>query len=458
MRTQLTVFLALVAILFWTIPALAQDINQAATQGDLEQVKAWVEKDPQLVNFKDENGRTALHWASRGVHLDVLKYLVENSANVNATDNDGVTALHSLSYRDHTEAMEILIQQGANVEFKEINGLTPLMYAAYGGQDAAAATLFKYGAKANVKDQTGLTVADIAADQGHEELSQYLLTMGAKLTPVADPEITELADNIHKITFCYQQCTNMLVVDGPDDVLLIDTGYPRTAEKLRVSIHTIGNGKNVTVINTHQHYDHIGGNNLAGENGNIIAFENLEQMASEGVLNKSNESLRGASGKEHKGGYTLDFNHQQVRLIPLTGAHTDGDMVVHFEDAGIVHLGDLLISESFPSVTRGKKVIEYMAILETVIDIFDDQTIFVGGHGRNLNKQELVAYQGMLEGTIEIVTAGLKAGKTAETMRHDGVLDKYVTYDTFIPMLNTGYWIETVSKNYEDMVLSSPEK
>jgi hypothetical protein len=63
-----------------------------------------------------------------------------------------------------------------------------------------------------------------------------------------------------------------------------------------------------------------------------------------------------------------------------------------------------------------------------------------------------------LEGTIDIVTAGLKAGKTAETMRHDGVLDKYVTYDTFIPMLNTGYWIETVSKNYEDMVLSSPEK
>jgi glyoxylase-like metal-dependent hydrolase (beta-lactamase superfamily II) len=127
-------------------------------------------------------------------------------------------------------------------------------------------------------------------------------------------------------------------------------------------------------------------------------------------------------------------------------------MVVYFADADIVHMGDLLISQSFPSLTRGKKVIEYMEILERVIDIFDEQTIFVGGHGRNLSKQELVAYQDMLEETIDIVTTALKAGKSVSSMQQDGVLNKYVSYDTFIPMLNTGYWIETVFKNYVDRV------
>ncbi len=452
MKTPQICFSLAMALLLSANLVLAQDINEAATQGDLAQVKAWALKDIQLVNLKDENGRTPLHWASRGIHLDILEYLVENGADVNARDNDAVAPLHSLSYRGNARAMEILIKGGADIEVKEANGMTPLMYAAYGGQNAAAAMLFKYGAKVETKDATGLTVADIAEDQGHEKLAQYLLTMGAVLTPVADPEITELADNSHKITFCYQQCTNMLVVDGPADVLVIDTGYPRTREKLKTAIHNIAKGKNITVINTHQHYDHIGGNSVAGDSGSIIAYENLEKLVSTGILHRADGDLQGASGKAYEGGYTLEFNHREVRLIPLTGAHTDGDMAVYFEDTGIVDMGDLLISQSFPSLTRGKKVIEYMEILEKVIDIFDDQTIFVGGHGSNLNKQELVAYQDMLKETIDIVTTGLKAGKSANSMQQDGVLNKYARYDTFIPMLNTGYWIETVSKSYMDRV------
>lgn len=448
MRIQHVCSSVLVAFVLWVVPASAQDINEAATQGDLAQVKIWVGKDSQLVKFKDKEGRTPLHWASRGVYLDVLEYLVENGANVNAMDNDNVTALHSLSYRGNTRAMEILIKEGADVEAKDVNGLTPLIYTAYGGQEAAAALLIKHGANAKVRDDTGLTVADIAEDQGYAELAIYFLSVGAELTPIADPEITELPGNIHKITFCYQQCTNILVVDGTDNVLVIDTGYVRTTEKLKTAITNISKGKSSTVINTHQHPDHIGGNSMAGDNGTIISYENLEQMTSQGILDKSNGSLRGASGKEYEGSYTLNFNHRMVHLIPLTGAHTDGDMLVHFEDAGIVHMGDLLISQSFPSLTRGKKVTEYMAILEEVIDVFDDRTIFVGGHGRNLQKQELVAYRDMLNETIDIVTGGLKEGKSAESMQQDGVLNKYVRYDTFIPMLNTGYWIETVCKNY----------
>ncbi len=402
MRIQHVCSSVLVAFVLWVVPASAQDINEAATQGNLAQVKTWVGKDSQLVKFRDEEGRTALHWASRGVHLDVLEYLVENGANVNAMDNDNVTPLHSLSYRGDTRAMEILIEEGANVEAKEVSGLTPLMYTAYGGQEVAAALLIKHGANVKVRDDTGLTVADIAEDQGYAELARYLLSMGAELTPIVDPEITELPGNIHKITFCYQQCTNILVVDGTDNVLVIDTGYVRTTEKLKTAIINISKGKSITVINTHQHPDHIGGNSMAGDNGTIISYENLEQMTSQGILDKNNGSLRGASGTEYEGSYTLSFNHRTVRLIPLTGAHTDGDTVVHFEDAGVVHMGDLLISQSFPSLTRGKKVIEYLAILDEVIDIFDDRTLFVGGHGKNLRKHELVAYRDMLNQTVNL--------------------------------------------------------
>ena len=449
---------ALLVVLAGVVSASAKNICEAAKQGDLLQVETWVEKDPQLVNFKDEESRTPLHWASRGVHMDVLEYLVENGADVNARDADKVTPLHSLSYRGNAKAMEILIKKGADVDMKEVNGMSSLMYAAYAGQEAAAVILIKHGANAKTRDDTGLTVADIAEDQGYAGLARYLISAGAELTPIADPEITELPGNIHRITFCYQQCTNILAVDGPDDVLVIDTGYVRTTEKLKTAITNISKGKSITVINTHQHPDHIGGNSMTGDNGTIISHENLEQMTSSGILDKNAINLQGASGTEYEGSYTLSFNHRTVRLIPLPGAHTDGDLLVYFEDAGVVHMGDLLISQSFPSLTRGKKVIEYLAILDEVIDIFDDRTIFVGGHGRNLQKQELVAYRNMLNETIDIVTRGLKEGKNVESMQQDGVLDKYVTYDTFIPMLNTGYWIETVSKTYKERPLNLPTK
>jgi hypothetical protein len=80
---------------------------------------------------------------------------------------------------------------------------------------------------------TGLTVADIAADQGYAELARYFLSVGAELTPVADPKITDLPGKIRRITFCYRQCTNILMVDAPDEALVIDTGYVRTTEKLK---------------------------------------------------------------------------------------------------------------------------------------------------------------------------------------------------------------------------------
>lgn len=448
MNIQFFSYCILTIVMVWTTPVSAQNISKAAAEGDLARVKSQVEQDHQLVNFSDEQGRTPLHWASRGVHLDVLEYLVENGADVNAVDDDKVTPLHSLSYRGNTKAMEILMEEGANVETKDSNGLTPLIYAAYAGQEEASASLLRYGAGVGVRDDSGLTAVDTAEDQGYESLTRYLLSMGAELTPVADPELTQLTHTIQKITFCYQQCTNMLVAEGPDGVLVIDTGYRRTAEKLETAIHDISKRNKTTIVNTHQHYDHIGGNSVAGGDDVIISGETLEQMAAQGIVEKSNVALQGLSGRSHDGGYTLNFGEHSVRLLPLGGAHTDSDVIVHFQGAGIVHMGDLLISESFPSLTRGTKVVQYMAILEKVIDIFDEQTLFIGGHGRNLRKNELVEYRDMLQETINIVTSGLKSGSSTEAMQQAGVLNEYTSYNTFIPMLNMDYWIETVAKSY----------
>jgi glyoxylase-like metal-dependent hydrolase (beta-lactamase superfamily II) len=165
-----------------------------------------------------------------------------------------------------------------------------------------------------------LTAVDIAGDRGYEELARYLLSKGGEPTPVADPEITELTGTIHKITFCYQQCTNMLVLDGSDGVLVIDTGYRRTAEELKTAIHTIAKGRKITVINTHQHPDHIGGNSIAGDHDSIISGENLVQMALRGIIEKSNGVLQGLSGRKYEGN-AARWRAEQIRFLQHIHTH-----------------------------------------------------------------------------------------------------------------------------------------
>ena len=449
MKTFNRIIIGLLILSVSTISILAQDIHKAAQAGNLDQVKALLKNNPGLINAQDETGRTPLQWACRGVHINIVEYLIENGADVNARDIYNITPLHSLSYRGQTDCMELVIENGADIDVKDETGLSALFYAVYGGHKDAAEILIKNGAAINIRNSHGLTPADIAKDGGHDELTRFLTSKGSKLTPVEDPEISTLAKNFYKITFCYDQCTNMIVFVGSDGVLVIDTGDPRTTEKLKATIEKIAEAKKIHVINTHMHPDHIGGNGIADDEDKIINFQNLDEKVSKGALKQGKGSLKGKSGKTFETYYTMNFNDQEIRLIPSPGAHTDTDLLIHFVDLGIVHMGDLLISQSFPSLTRGAKILEYLDILDKVFDVFPENTKFIPGHGRDLTMKEFMDYQKMLHTTIDIVKKGMKSGKSVEDMVKEKVLKDFEVYNTFIPELNTDFWIGAVYRNYK---------
>ena len=113
-------------------------------------------------------------------------------------------------------------------------------------------------------------------------------------------------------------------------------------------------------------------------------------------------------------------------------------------------MGDLLITESFPSVNG--QVIGYMELLNKIVDIFPDETLLIGGHGRDFTMTELKDYQNMLLKTIDIVKKNMKAGKSVQKMQNDKVLKDYEKWNTFIPALDTNFWINAVYISYKDKI------
>jgi len=184
---QKFIFIVVMVLFVFIIPGLAGEIHDAAGQGDLEKVKTLLAKDPKLLNLKDKEGRTPLHWASRGVHEEIVKLLAANGADIDARDNNGVMPLHSLAYRGHSKLVKLLAAKGADVNARFNNGNTPLHLAAGAGHNECTATLVSLGAKLNVKNNEGWTPLYWAKYEGHEQVVELLIAKGAAQHPPQFP-------------------------------------------------------------------------------------------------------------------------------------------------------------------------------------------------------------------------------------------------------------------------------
>jgi len=259
--------------------------------------------------------------------------------------------------------------------------------------------------------------------------------------------VIKLTKNISRITLQFGLRPNTAALTGPDGVLLVDTGHKDVADQLVLTVKELKKGAIKYIINTHLHHDHAGGNDIAGKNAEIINLNNLSQCVSKGVVSQSKEELKGKSGTPLGKFYLLNFNGEQIKLIPYPGVHSSTDLIIYFSSSGVAHMGDLLLTQSFPAV--GPNVQKYMGFLEIIIDFFPSETKFIGGHGRDYSMNDLKEYQKMLLTTIEIVRREMKNGKTVEETKSAKVLERWKDWGVYLEFLNTDYWINAVYISYQ---------
>lgn len=172
----------LLGALVLSASAFPQTIFDFLRKGDTPAVKSLVEKSPRLVEARDPDGDTPLHYAAVGADAGLIDYLLDKGAPLEAFGAEAKTPLHLAAMTDRRESVAALLRRGAALESKDAQDRTPLLLCARErGQAATARLLLEAGADVNAVDRFGDSALDLAAWRGKGEFVDLLLGKGARV-------------------------------------------------------------------------------------------------------------------------------------------------------------------------------------------------------------------------------------------------------------------------------------
>ena len=224
---------------------------------------------------------------------------------------------------------------------------------------------------------------------------------------------------------------NLIASIGRDGILLVDTGWAQTAEEVKAKIGELSDDIIKLIIITHPHLDHIGGRHLLGENATLISHKHTKDE-----LAGKYYALDPLPGQELPTilideELSLRFNGEEIKIMPAPG-HTSSDMIVHFIDSGVVHMGDLLFSDTFPTVfpAYGGNADQFLATIKKLIEKLPADVKLIAGHGRDCDLEDLKAYCQMAVSTIDVIKQGMAEGKSAKEMTEENILKDWEKWNS----------------------------
>jgi glyoxylase-like metal-dependent hydrolase (beta-lactamase superfamily II) len=206
------------------------------------------------------------------------------------------------------------------------------------------------------------------------------------------------------------------VLAGPDGVFMVDTQFAPLTEKIVAAIRQITDRPIRFVVNTHVHGDHTGGDeNLARLGATILARDELRvRLAS--PPNGPKPAAAALPLLTYRGQVTLHMNGEDVQLIPVPVAHTDGDTMVRFPGVDVIMTGDFYRSVGYPNIDRanGGTLNGLVAGLNAVIAAAGPSTKIIPGHGAVVDKTGVAAHRDMILAIRDRVAALVRQGKTQQ--------------------------------------------
>ena len=212
------------------------------------------------------------------------------------------------------------------------------------------------------------------------------------------------------------------VLAGPDGILLVDSQFAPLTDKLVAAIRKLSDKPIRFLVDTHVHGDHTGGNeNFAKLGVTIFARDQLRYR-----LEHPNANADGTPGKPapplalpvvtYNASLSIHVDGEDVRLLPVIAAHTDGDTIISFPGHDILAVGDVYRSVGYPFVdlANGGSLAGILEAQSEILDRAGPATKIIPGHGPIVDRNAVVAQRDLILAIRGKVKKLVEAGKSVD--------------------------------------------
>ena len=212
-------------------------------------------------------------------------------------------------------------------------------------------------------------------------------------------------------------------LNSDEGFVVIDSQFPNTAPHVIEELKKLAAKPFKFLLNTHHHVDHTGGNiSFKGLVEKVVAHENSlknQIVAAEKANNLAKQLLPDTTFGNK--GWKTKVGNERIKAHYFGPAHTNGDVVYHFENANIAHVGDLMFNRRYPFIDKanGADIGNWVKVLDRINEHFDNDTLFIFGHSRDPekvtgSKKDIAAFRNYLQSLLAHVGKEIAAGKSKE--------------------------------------------
>ncbi len=227
----------------------------------------------------------------------------------------------------------------------------------------------------------------------------------------------------------------------PDGLVVVDTQFPDTAKVCLDGLRARSSRTIDLVINTHHHGDHTGGNAIFRPAArHIVAHENSAALQRRTAEAQPSGPAQAFPDVTFAGTWSETIGPETIALRYLGPGHTNGDAVVTFERANVVHMGDLVFNRRHPFIDKpaGASIANWIVVLEQTVKAHDADTKYVFGHAGDDYpvvgaRADLLAMRDYLTALIEAATAAVKAGTPRAAFTASKLPAAFAAYDPKVP-------------------------
>lgn len=221
-----------------------------------------------------------------------------------------------------------------------------------------------------------------------------------------------------------------------EGAVVIDSQFPGTAEECIQSLTRKSRRGIHVLINTHHHADHTAGNKIFRPAVKfIVAHINSAEWQHTSAVEARAEADQAYPDQTFTNGWQLEIGKEHVVAKYYGFGHTSGDVAISFENANVVHMGDLVFNRFHPFIDRpaGASIANWITVLERVPREHSADTIYIFGHGKDGfgvtgNRADLARFRDYLTAVLDYTGRQITAGKAREEIARTNTLRGFAEY------------------------------